>query len=206
MNQIVAGSGKDDFIKLIFIKIIELGFFYLRNIFLVGAAMFIFLTLVVIFTFYQEELGIDPIGSILLFLDSAPLIGEMIDIPERIQVGGDDIVQFFLKVSFYLTIFTETLRYIKIYVFKKKDRSRWEILRKRIIFSVIGISVMYSFSCIYVIMSTGGRDAVGFLVIFIISWIICCISATLFFLVDFFAKKVHKIIDRINTAPINSPQ
>jgi len=109
-----------------------------------------------------------------------------------------------LRASFYLTIFTELLRYIKIYVFKKEDKNNWKLLRKRSIFIISGISIIYSFSCIYVILSTGGQDVIWFLIIFLIFWIICCVASILFILVDFIAKNLHKIIDRINSTLTNS--
>jgi hypothetical protein len=61
MNDSIVANNKWLYVKLIFIKIIEFCLFYIRNFFLVGAAMFVFLALVIIFTFYQDELNINPI-------------------------------------------------------------------------------------------------------------------------------------------------
>ncbi len=199
MNDSIVENNKWLYIKLIFIKIIEFCLFYIRNFFLVGAAMFVFLPLVVIFTFYQDELNINPINSTVSVINDMPIIGDMIEIPqEDIHFDEKDLGNFFIRVSFYLTIFTEILRYIKIYVFKKEDKTNWKLFCKRSIVVLIGISIIYSFSCIYVIMSTGGQDVIGFLIIFMIFWIICCIFSIIYLLIDLIAKNLHDIIDRIS--------
>jgi len=205
MNKSVVEKEEGLYVKLILIKIAEFFLFYVRNSFLVVAASFVFLALVVILTFYQDELNISPVKNVMLFVDNAPVIGNMIEMPTgHIRMEGDDFDHFFLRLSFYLTIFTEILRYIKIYVFKKDDKSNWKLLRKRGIFVISGISIIYSFSCIYVILSTGGQDAIWFFIIFFIFWIICCVASISFLFIDFIAKNIHKIIDRINITPINS--
>jgi len=205
MDDSVVENNKGLYIKLIFIKIIEFCLFYIRNIFLVSAAMFIFLAIMVIFTFYQDELSIAPINNVMLLIENMPIVGNVIDIPkEDIHVDGNDLSHFFLRVSFYLTIFTEILRYIKIYVFKKDDKTDWKLFRKRSIAVLIGISIIYSFSCIHVIMSTGGQDAMWFFVIFVIFWLMCCVSAIVFLFVDLIATNLHNVIDRISIAPSQS--
>ena len=205
MTQVVAGKNKDTFIVLFVIKIIEFFLFYVRNIFLVGSAMFISLTLVIILTFYQDALSINPINSALLFLDKIPIIGNMTEVLKGdIHMEGADISHFFLRASFYLTILTEIFRHIKMYVFKKEDKSTMKSLYKRITFVLVGIGISYSFSCLYVIMSTGGEDVIGALIVFMILGVICCVSSIIFLLVDFVAKNLHKMIDRINARVINS--
>lgn len=206
MSYIVAGRDHNDFFKLILIKIIEFGLFFLRNNFLVGAALFIFGTLVIIAIFFQDELSTDIIGEIILFLQSMPIIGERILVPdETIHIDGSDLSYYFLRASFYLTVFTECVRYISLYVFKKDVTQKPSLLGKRIIFALIGITVIYSFSFVYVAFSAG-KDLGWFLLIFFIFWIICCVATVGFLLIDFVAKRVHVIIDRINTASINMSQ
>jgi len=96
MNDAIVDTNKGLYIKLIFIKIIEFFLFYVRNIFLVTAAMFIFLVLVVIFTFYQDELNIDPIKNVILFVDNSPIIGNMIEMPTgNIHIDENDLGYFF---------------------------------------------------------------------------------------------------------------
>jgi hypothetical protein len=202
MNDSIVANNKWLYVKLIFIKIIEFCLFYIRNFFLVGAAMFVFLTLVVIFTFYQDKLNINPINSTVSVINDMPIIGDMIEIPqEDIHFDEKDLGNFFIRVSFYLTIFTEILRYIKIYIFKKDDKINWKLFRKRIIAVLIGISIIYSFSYIYTIVSTGGQDIIWGLIIFIIFWFMCCVASIIFLFIDLIAKNLGDIIDHISIMP-----
>lgn len=65
-------------------------------------------------------------------------------------------------------------------------------------------SIVYSFTFVHVVLSSR-NDFGWFLLLFIIFWIIRFVSITLFLLVDYFAKKIHVIIDKINGVLINSP-
>lgn len=203
MEKNVVENTDTIFVKFFLVKIIEFFFFYIRNIFLVGASMFIFIALMVIFIFYQDILHVDFLQSIFIFITSLSIVGDMIDMPNGTEYfDQDDLSVFFLRMSFYLTIFTEIIRYTKIYLLKKKDDRTWKNLKRRIIFVLSGVSLIYSFSALYVIMSTQ-KDAGWFLFIFIIFWMICCVMSVVFLFIDFFAQKVHKIIDEMNFVSIN---
>lgn len=202
MDQAIMENNKSTFIKLLFVKLIEFLLFYVRNFLFVGAVLFIFLGLMVIFVFFQDELHIDPVYSFFTFADNTPVIGTMIELPRgNMSFDETDIINFFVCMSLYLTLFTEAIRYFVTYVLKHssiKDHS-FVRLKKRIVLVVIGISVIYFFSACYVILSTGGKDLFGFVLVFTVFWTLCCISSTLFLLADVAAKNVHKVLDHMNS-------
>ena len=200
--QIVAGN-KDIFIKTVIIKVVEFFLFYVRNIFFIVSAFLIFLVLVIVYIFYQDSLGISLGGAVSDVLMSLPIVGEYMSSPsENIFMDEHDLKNFFFSLSFYFTMCTEIIRYIKIYIFKKKDDGVvW--LGRRIVFSLVGISVMYIFSLIYLIAEGIGKDGLFFPIIMMgIFWFVCCVSSVLFIVIDLVAEKVHIVLNRMMSLPI----
>lgn len=162
-----------------------------------------FFILAIIIIFFQDELSINLFEDTMIFLNNLPLIGKMIVSSDNIQINANDLRNFFLKTSFYLTIITEILRYIKIFIFKKIDKENEFInLRKRIKFSIYSISILYVFSFLYVALSSG-KDFFGFLFIFFVFWIICCIATIIFLSLDFLAKNTPKAFSQVNKTTVD---
>ncbi len=207
VNKSIVNFDNKFYINLV-IKIIEFFLYYIRNSFLVSASLFIFIPLVIILIYYQDTLNLHPIGIVFSYLDNVPIIGNMIDISESdADLDEGDLGYIFLKISFYLTIFTEIFRYIKIYVFKKKDKMDWKSLLFRIIFVIVGITIIDSFAGIYIALNTdtsGDSNTVINFIIFIIFWLISSASAIVFLFIDFIAKNFHKIITSIKNHIKNS--
>jgi hypothetical protein len=190
MQFIINQDDKKIFQK-IFILFIELIFFYVRNIFFIISAFCIFALLIIVYIFYQDVLKINIIPEIILFFQGIPVLGQFIRITDQtISLDGNDLKNFLFKLSFYFTLLTTLIHYIRKHIFKK-NIDEVKNLKKRIKIILISITLAYIFSLIYLLPSFREEDNITFFIIFwVIKWIVCSISSLMFVVLDVASKKI----------------
>lgn len=178
---------------IIVMFLLEFFLHYIRNIFLVISSLFVFALGSLSIIFVQEEMNVNPFQNMSVFVQKLPF---EISFRESKHIDQDDLASFFTTASFYLTLFTESVRNIRQYIFKKESTTPKNSLRKQTRFVIIGTIVIHSFAFIY--LSTKlPNDIVGLFVTFAFFWVICCVSGIFFLKMGPFIEKFHTFLIQI---------
>ena len=98
--QFIINQDNNKIFKKIFILIIEIIFFYVRNIFFIISAFCISILLIIIYIFYQDFLKINIIPEIILFFQGIPVLGQFVQITDQtISIDGNDLKNFLFKTN-----------------------------------------------------------------------------------------------------------
>jgi hypothetical protein len=178
-------------LKNVFLLIARLALSYLRNASFVTSATMIFVILVIVQIFFQDELDVNAFGQIIMALEKIPFINGYVDMSEG-SYNEKDIASFFLRLSFVFTIFTEIIYYIKRYILKKEPaEAKWVDLKKRALFVFLSITILSGAVFSYIALQTGG--VLGVILIAVIFWLIAIASSLAFLLFDFLARRLEEL-------------